>query len=204
MGDEVLAIGNPFGVGQTVTIGIVSALGRNHLGHQHLRELYPDRCGDQPRQFGRRADGYQRQPDGHQHGHLFALWRLHGIGFAIPVGTVKSVMESIIANGQVVRGYIGVEPQDITPELAESFRLEHQVRRHRRRRRQRRPSRQSGHQARRYPGRGRGQTGQRHHRHAQSDCPIDAGQYRENDGFAQDPGVDSQRVDRQETAREER
>ena len=91
VGDVVLAIGNPFGVGQTVTMGIVSALGRNHLG---INTAIYSRSG----------------------GSL-------GIGFAIPVSTAKTVMESIIANGQVVRGWIGVEPQEITPELAESFGL---------------------------------------------------------------------------------
>ncbi len=72
VGDAVLAIGNPFGVGQTVTSGIVSALDRTRPGTQHLRELHPDRRCHQPRQLGRRAGRWQRQPGRHQHGDLLA------------------------------------------------------------------------------------------------------------------------------------
>ncbi len=77
VGDVVLAIGNPFGVGQTVTMGIISALGRNHLG----------------------------------------------IGFAIPVSIAREVMREIISHGTVTRGWVGIEVQEITPEIAESFDL---------------------------------------------------------------------------------
>ena len=119
VGDVVLAIGNPFGVGQTVTMGIISALGRNHLGINTFENFIQTDAAINP---------------GNSGGALIDLLGINtaiysrsggslGIGFAIPVTTVKSVMESIISTGQVVRGWIGVEPQDITPELAESFGL---------------------------------------------------------------------------------
>lgn len=124
VGDVVLAIGNPFGVGQTVTMGIISALGRNHLGILDAFEnfIQTDAAINPGNSGGALIDA-----DGNLLGINTAIYSRNGgslgIGFAIPVTTVKSVMEAIIKNGQVIRGYIGVEPQDITPELAESFGL---------------------------------------------------------------------------------
>jgi len=124
VGDVVLAIGNPFGVGQTVTMGIISALGRNHLGILDAFEnfIQTDAAINPGNSGGALID-----TDGNLLGINTAIYSRNGgslgIGFAIPVTTVKSVMDAIIKNGQVVRGYIGVEPQDITPELAESFGL---------------------------------------------------------------------------------
>jgi serine protease DegQ len=123
VGDVVLAIGNPFGVGQTVTMGIVSALGRNHLGINTFESFIQTDAAINPGNSG----GALIDTNGNLLGINTAIYSRSGgslgIGFAIPVATVKTVMESIISNGQVVRGYIGVEPQDITPELAESFGL---------------------------------------------------------------------------------
>ncbi len=124
VGDVVLAIGNPFGVGQTVTMGIISALGRNHLGINTFENFIQTDAAINPGNSG----GALIDTNGHLLGINTAIYSRSGgslgIGFAIPVTTVKTVMESIIKNGQVVRGWIGVEPQDITPELAQSFGLE--------------------------------------------------------------------------------
>jgi serine protease DegQ len=124
VGDVVLAIGNPFGVGQTVTMGIVSALGRNHLGINTFENFIQTDAAINPGNSG----GALIDTNGHLLGVNTAIYSRSGgslgIGFAIPVTTVKMVMESIISNGQVVRGWIGVEPQDITPELADSFGLQ--------------------------------------------------------------------------------
>ncbi|MCU6435114.1 Do family serine endopeptidase [Undibacterium sp. Jales W-56] len=121
VGDVVLAIGNPFGVGQTVTMGIISALGRNHLGINTFENFIQTDAAINPGNSG----GALIDINGNLLGINTAIYSRSGgslgIGFAIPVTTIKTVMESIIKNGQVVRGWIGVEPQDITPELAESF-----------------------------------------------------------------------------------
>ncbi|MDB5797581.1 MAG: Do family serine endopeptidase [Paucimonas sp.] len=121
VGDVVLAIGNPFGVGQTVTMGIVSALGRNHLGINTFENFIQTDAAINPGNSG----GALIDTNGNLLGINTAIYSRSGgslgIGFAIPVTTVKTVMESIIKTGQVVRGWIGVEPQDLTPELAESF-----------------------------------------------------------------------------------
>ncbi|GAB3546191.1 Do family serine endopeptidase [Noviherbaspirillum agri] len=123
VGDVVLAIGNPFGVGQTVTMGIISALGRNHLGINTFENFIQTDAAINPGNSG----GALIDAEGNLLGINTAIYSRSGgslgIGFAIPVSTVKTVMESIISTGQVVRGWIGVEPQDITPELAESFGL---------------------------------------------------------------------------------
>lgn len=123
VGDVVLAIGNPFGVGQTVTMGIISALGRNHLGINTFENFIQTDAAINPGNSG----GALIDANGNLLGINTAIYSRSGgslgIGFAIPVTTVKDVMESIIATGQKVRGWIGVEPQDITPELAESFGL---------------------------------------------------------------------------------
>lgn len=121
VGDVVFAIGNPFGVGQTVTMGIISALGRNHLGINTFENFIQTDAAINPGNSG----GALVDTNGNLLGINTAIYSRTGgnlgIGFAIPVSTIKTVMEGIIENGQVVRGWIGVEPQDITPELAESF-----------------------------------------------------------------------------------
>ena len=123
VGDVVLAIGNPFGVGQTVTMGIISALGRSQLGINTFENFIQTDAAINPGNSG----GALVDANGNLLGINSAIYSRTGgslgIGFAIPVSTVKAVMESIISQGYVVRGWIGVEPQDITPELAENFAL---------------------------------------------------------------------------------
>ena len=123
MGDVVLAIGNPFAVGQTVTQGIVSALGRNHLGINTFENFIQTDAPINPGNSG----GALVDVEGHLIGINSAIYSRSGgsmgIGFAIPVSLARQVMEQIVRQGSVTRGWIGVEAQDITPELAESFRL---------------------------------------------------------------------------------
>ncbi len=123
VGDVVLAIGNPFGVGQTVTSGIVSALGRSHLGINTFENFIQTDAAINPGNSG----GALIDTNGNLVGINTAIYSQSGgsmgIGFAIPVSLAKSVMEQIVKNGVVTRGWIGVEVQEITSELAESFKL---------------------------------------------------------------------------------
>ncbi|TAK78178.1 MAG: trypsin-like serine protease [Aquabacterium sp.] len=123
VGDVVLAIGNPFGVGQTVTSGIVSALGRNQLGINTFENFIQTDAAINPGNSG----GALVDANGYLMGVNSAIYSRSGgnlgIGFAIPVSTARQVMESLIRDGQVVRGWIGVEPRDLTPEIAETFNL---------------------------------------------------------------------------------
>lgn len=121
VGDQVLAIGNPFGVGQTVTSGIVSALGRNQLGINTFENFIQTDAAINPGNSG----GALVDTSGNLLGINTAIYSRSGgsmgIGFAIPVSTAKMVLESIVKEGQVTRGWIGVEPNDLSPELAETF-----------------------------------------------------------------------------------
>ena len=125
VGDVVLAIGNPFGVGQTVTLGIVSALGRSHLGINTFENFIQTDAAINPGNSG----GALVDAGGNLIGINTAIYSKTpggaslGIGFAIPVSTAKSVMEQIIQTGSVQRGWIGVGVQDMTREIAESFRI---------------------------------------------------------------------------------
>ena len=123
VGDVVLAIGNPFGVGQTVTMGIVSALGRNHLGINTFENyIQTDAAINPGNSGGALVDGA-----GNLVGLNTAIFSRSGgnlgIGFAIPVSIVRQVMEEIIRSGAVTRGWVGIEVQEITPEIADSFGL---------------------------------------------------------------------------------
>ena len=123
VGDVVLAIGNPFGVGQTVTSGIVSALGRNSLGINIFENFIQTDAAINPGNSG----GALVDASGNLLGINTAIYSRSGgslgIGFAIPVSTARQVMESLIKDGRVVRGWIGVEPRDLTPEIAKTLDL---------------------------------------------------------------------------------
>jgi serine protease DegQ len=122
VGDIVLAIGNPFGVGQTVTFGIVSALGRSQMGiNTYENFIQTDAAINPGNSGGALVDG-----NGHLIGVNTAIFSRTGgnlgIGFAIPVSVARHVMESIITTGAVTRGWIGIEPQNLTSDLADSLR----------------------------------------------------------------------------------
>jgi len=121
VGDQVLAIGNPFGVGQTVTSGIISALGRNQLGINTFENFIQTDAAINPGNSG----GALVDTQGNLLGINTAIYSRSGgnmgIGFAIPMSTAKQVMEGLVKDGQVTRGWIGVEPNDLSPELAETF-----------------------------------------------------------------------------------
>jgi len=121
VGDQVLAIGNPFGVGQTVTGGIVSALGRNQLGINTFENFIQTDAAINPGNSG----GALVDVNGNLLGINTAIYSRSGgsmgIGFAIPVSTARQVLDGIVRDGVVRRGWIGVEPAELTPELAETF-----------------------------------------------------------------------------------
>ena len=123
VGDVVLAIGNPFGVGQTVTMGIISALGRTQLGINTFENFIQTDAAINPGNSG----GALVDARGQLLGINTAIYSRSGgslgIGFAIPISIVQEVMNQIIRQGRVIRGYIGVEPQDLTPELTEALQL---------------------------------------------------------------------------------
>src|SRR5690606_38538541 len=124
VGDVVLAIGNPFGVGQTTTMGIVSALGRNRLGINIYENFIQTDAAINPGNSG----GALIDTDGRLVGINTAIYSETGgslgIGFAIPSTAAQNILEQIIAKGQVTRGWFGIEPQDITPDLARAFSLD--------------------------------------------------------------------------------
>jgi serine protease DegQ len=118
IGDFVLAIGNPFGVGQTVTMGIVSALGRSNLGINVLESFIQTDAAINPGNSG----GALVDANGYLIGINSAIYSKNGgslgIGFAIPESIVRQVMEQIVLHGGVARGWIGIEPQDVPADAA--------------------------------------------------------------------------------------
>jgi len=122
VGDYALAIGNPFGVGETVTMGIVSAKGRGNLGIEDYEDfiqtdapINPGNSGgalinDRGELVGINTAIIAHGSDGNQ-----------GIGFAVPSNLARQVMDQILKNGKVTRGYLGIVPQDVTPEIAKAF-----------------------------------------------------------------------------------
>ena len=121
VGDIVLAIGNPFGVGQTVTSGIVSALGRSQLGINTFENFIQTDAAINTGNSG----GALVDVNGNLLGINTAIYSRSGgslgIGFAIPVSTARMVLDGIVREGKVTRGWIGVEPNELSPELAETF-----------------------------------------------------------------------------------
>ena len=124
IGDVVLAVGNPFGVGQSVTMGIVSALSRSRVGINTFEDFIQTDAAINPGNSG----GALTDTSGNLIGINTAIYSRSGgslgIGFAIPVHIAKQIMEQIVQTGGVTRGWLGVSMQDMTQELAESFGLE--------------------------------------------------------------------------------
>lgn len=123
VGDAVLAIGNPFNVGQTVTSGIVSAIGRSGLGLNTFENFIQTDAAINPGNSG----GALVDVKGHLLGINTAIYSRTGgslgIGFAIPASTARQVMDGLIRDGVVTRGWIGVQPSDISPDMARSLHL---------------------------------------------------------------------------------
>ena len=123
VGDAVLAIGNPFNVGQTVTSGIVSALDRNQPDSSPFQNFIQTDAAINPGNSG----GALVDAEGRLVGINTAIFSRTGgsmgIGFAVPVDTARSVMEALVRGGSVRRGWIGVEPRELSAELADSLNL---------------------------------------------------------------------------------
>jgi serine protease DegQ len=124
VGDPVLAIGNPFGVGQTVTAGIVSALGRNELGINTFENFIQTDAAINPGNSGGALVDIAGQLVGINTAIYSQSGGSMGIGFAIPTSLALQVAQEILTNGAVTRGWIGVEPQALTPELAQALGVE--------------------------------------------------------------------------------
>lgn len=122
IGDVVLAMGNPFGIGQTVTMGIVSAMGRSNLGIEEVEDFIQTDAPINPGNSG----GALIDDEGHLVGINTAILSGNsggnqGIGFAIPINMARHVMNQIIEHGKVERAYLGILPQDVTPAMAKAF-----------------------------------------------------------------------------------
>ena len=123
VGDLVLAIGNPFGVGQTVTSGIVSALARTEVGALGRAGVHPDRCRHQPRQLRRRAGRHGGQVVGINTAIFSRSGGSHGIGFAIPSNLVKLIVDSAVTGRKLERPWLGAKLDAVTREMAEALGL---------------------------------------------------------------------------------
>jgi len=123
VGDVTLAIGNPFGVGQTVTSGIISATGRDHLGITAYEDFIQTDAAINPGNSGGALINTQGELIGINSAIYSKSGGSQGIGFAIPISLAKGVMTQIIEKGYVIRGWLGIEAQDMTPQLAKTLGL---------------------------------------------------------------------------------
>jgi serine protease Do len=124
VGDVVLAVGNPFGIGQTVTMGIVSATGRGGMGIEVYEDFIQTDAAINPGNSGGPLVDVQGRVIGINAAILSRTGGNQGIGFAVPINLARSVADSLIQHGRVVRGFLGVLPQDLTPALARQFKLD--------------------------------------------------------------------------------
>jgi len=123
VGDVVLAIGNPYGVGKTVTMGIISATGRSQLGINTIEDFIQTDAAINPGNSGGALVNARGELIGINSAIYSESGGSQGIGFAIPITLAQDVLNQILKHGHVIRGWLGVEGQDITPPLAESFGL---------------------------------------------------------------------------------
>jgi serine protease Do len=123
LGDVVLAVGNPFGVGQAVTMGIVSAKGRANMGIVDYEDFIQTDAAINPGNSGGALINLRGELVGINTAILSRTGGYQGIGFAIPTGMARPIMDSLIAKGKVVRGWLGVSIRDVNRELSESHRL---------------------------------------------------------------------------------
>ena len=123
VGDVVMAIGNPFGVGQTVTLGIVSATGRSELGIATIENFIQTDAAINPGNSGGALINARGDVVGINTAIFSDTGTSHGIGFAIPMHIARDVLQQISDHGRVIRGWIGISAQELTPALAESFGL---------------------------------------------------------------------------------
>jgi len=123
VGDVVLAIGNPYGVGKTVTMGIISATGRSQLGINTIEDFIQTDAAINPGNSGGALVNARGELIGINSAIYSESGGSQGIGFAIPITLAQDVLNQILKHGHVIRGWLGVEGQDITPALAESFGL---------------------------------------------------------------------------------
>ena len=123
IGDGVMAVGNPFGIGQTVTVGIVSALGRGGMGIEDYEDFIQTDASINPGNSGGALVDMEGRLVGINTAILSRSGGNQGVGFAVPVNLVRHVMDELVKSGKVSRGYLGVMIQDVTPDLAKTFNL---------------------------------------------------------------------------------
>lgn len=123
VGDIALAIGNPFGVGQTVTMGIISATGRGNLGIEDYEDFIQTDAAINPGNSGGALINATGELIGINTAILSRAGGNQGVGFAVPANLARTVMNQLLKNGKVVRGYMGVMIQPVTQELAQAFNL---------------------------------------------------------------------------------
>lgn len=121
VGDFALAIGNPFGVGQTVTMGIVGATSRGGLGIEHYEDFIQTDAAINPGNSGGALINIRGELIGINTAIVARSGGSQGVGFAVPTNMARPVMEQILKQGKVIRGYLGIRLQGMTPELAKSF-----------------------------------------------------------------------------------
>ncbi len=121
VGEMVLAVGNPFGLSQTVTMGIISAIGRANVGIVDYEDFIQTDAAINPGNSGGALVNLKGELIGINTAIFSQSGGYIGIGFAIPSTMAKSVMQSLIKHGKVIRGWVGVSIQDVTPDLAKEF-----------------------------------------------------------------------------------